>query len=328
MSGLTIRFGILAVALVTDRLLGDPPGLWRRLPHPVVLVGRAVEALDRRLNDDDAPYARRRRNGVFALLLLVAGAAIIGWLAGRLLHAMPLQLVIEAVVVAVLLAHESLVDHVAAVERALAKDGLESGRRAVAEIVGRDVSVLDEAGVARAAIESAAENFSDGVIAPAFWFMLLGLPGLFVFKLVNTADSMIGHRTPRHEAFGWAAARLDDVLSFVPARISALLIAVAAFPSRSAVRNAVSAALADAPKHKSPNAGWPEAALAGALGLALGGPRRYGEIAVEGAWLNPGGRRDAGPDDISASVRMINTAWAIAAAIAAFSALTLIAIGR
>ncbi len=325
---LAIRFAVLAVALMTDRLFGDPPALWRHAPHPVVLIGRAVGLLDRRLNDDAAAFPARRRAGVLALLILVAGAALIGWLAERLLQSIPFGLVVEAVAAAVLLAHKSLVDHVTSVERALAREGLESGRRAVAQIVGRDVTALDEAGVARAAIESAAENFSDGVVAPAFWFLALGLPGLLVFKAVNTADSMIGHRSPRHEAFGWAAARLDDVMNFVPARLSALLIAAAVLPSRRAAGAAIQAALNDAAKHKSPNAGWPEAALAGALDLALGGPRRYGTTAVDGAWLNPGGRRDSGPGDIRDAVRLIDVAWAVLAGVTVLAALIVLAIAR
>ena len=311
MIGLALRFGVLGVALVVDRLIGDPPGLWQRAPHPVVLMGRCVDFLDARLNGANANFAQRRRRGVVAVLVLVVGAAALGSLLAAVLGRSPVGMAIEALFVAVLLAQKSLVDHVAAVERALRAEGIETGRTAVAQIVGRDVTVLDEAGVARAAIESAAENFSDGVVAPAFWFLVLGLPGLIVFKVVNTADSMIGNRSARHEAFGWAAARLDDVLAFVPARLSVLLITVAALVTGRSAGAAIQAALDDAPKHKSPNAGWPEAALAGALGLALGGPRRYGDVEVDGAWLNLAGRQDARPSDIGASIRLIDAAWAI-----------------
>jgi adenosylcobinamide-phosphate synthase len=216
---------------------------------------------------------------------------------------------VEALLVAILLAQKSLIQHVSKVATRL-RDGLPAGRAAVSLIVGRDVSVLDEAGVARAGIESAAENFSDAVVAPAFWYALLGLPGLFVFKVVNTADSMIGHRSPRHEAFGWSAARLDDLLNLIPARLSAGLIAAAAVAGGSAGQ-AIRAARRDAGRHKSPNAGWPEAAAAGALGLALGGPRRYDDRLVDGAWLNAGGRKCAGPDDIVRAARLIDRAWAM-----------------
>ncbi len=319
---------VLVVALLTDRVFGDPPRLWLSVPHPIVLIGRAVAWFDARLNDLGLTFGARRARGVLATLLIVLGAAAVGWVGERVFDRIPLGLAIEAIVVAVFLAHKSLIDHVTAVEHALAEDGLEAGRRAVSKIVGRDVTVLDEAGVTRAAIESAAENFSDGVVAPAFWFALLGLPGLLVFKVVNTANSMIGHRSPRHEAFGWAAARLDDVMNFVPARLSVPLIAAAAFLSGPSASGAFRAALADGPKHKSPNAGWPEAALAGALGLAIGGPRRYGAVAVDGAWLNPAGRRDAGPGDIRAAIRLIDVAWMILAVAVALAALILFAFAR
>lgn len=308
-----ITLSALPLALLADRLLGDPAWLWSRLPHPVVAIGRLIGALEARLNNPALPFPARRRRGVLAVsaIVLLTGAAALA--IGLALSALPRSwhLIIEALIASVLLAHRSLVDHVSAVSRALHAGDLPGGRKAVAMIVGRDVSALDESGIARAAIESAAENFSDGLVAPVFWYVLLGLPGLLVFKAVSTADSMIGHRTPRYEAFGWAAARLDDALSFVPARLSALLIALAALFARRSARQALRMAWRDAGLHKSPNAGWPEAAAAGALGLALGGPRRYGAIEVDGAWLCPEGRRDASADDIVATIRLIDAAWAI-----------------
>lgn len=312
---------ILLAALLIDRLLGDPPWLWARLTHPVALMGWLIARLDTRLNNAALPDASRRSRGIVAILLMAALGAAVGILLEATAAWLPLGFAAEALLVAVFLAQKSLIDHVRDVARQLISGGLPGGREAVARIVGRDVSVLDEAGVARAAIESAAENFSDGLVAPAFWYALFGLPGLLVFKLANTADSMIGHRTPRHDAFGWAAARLDDLLNIVPARLSALFIAAAAaligFDSRGAVR----AALHDASRHRSPNAGWPEAAAAGALGLALGGPRRYGEGAVDGAWLNPGGRRSAGAQDIRNATRLIDVAWALVAALVGLTAI-------
>ncbi len=319
---------VLALALALDRLVGDPPWLWRRLPHPVALMGRAIATLDRRLNNDRQSFAERRNRGVLALALLVAAAVVAGLALGFVFRALPLGWALEAVVVAVFLAAKSLLDHVAAVERALVSGGLDAGRGAVAQIVGRDVTVLDEAGVGRAAIESAAENFSDGVVAPAFWFLLLGLPGLLAYKIVNTADSMIGNRSPRHAAFGWAAARFDDLLNLAPARLSALLIVATAALARFDARSAAGIARRDAPKHKSPNAGWPEAALAGALGLALGGPRRYGAEAVDGAWLNPGARTTATPHDIGAAIRLIDAAWALIVVLTALAATITLSIAR
>jgi adenosylcobinamide-phosphate synthase len=298
----------LPLALVVDRVVGDPAAIWSRLPHPTALIGRLVETLDRRLNVEALPASARRRRGVAALAICVALGAAVGAVVSSAASSLAFGWAIEGLVASILLAQKSLLDHVGAVAEAL-EIGVEEGRASVARIVGRDVRALDEAGVARAAIESAAENFSDGVVAPALWYLMLGLPGLLIYKAVNTADSMIGYRTPRHEAFGWASARFDDVLNFVPARLSALLIAGLASIAGGSARSALCAALSDARQHKSPNAGWPEAAMAGALGLALGGPRRYGPLFVDGAWLNGRGRRAAGRNDIRAALRLIDLAW-------------------
>jgi adenosylcobinamide-phosphate synthase len=319
---------VLAVALAIDRLIGDPDWLWGRLPHPVVLVGHAITWLDQRLNDLNLDFADRRRRGVLALAFLVVAVGVIGWVLDLALSSFFLGWAVETIVVAVFLAQKNLLDHVSAVDLGLSFGGLAAGRAAVGEIVGRDVSVLDDSGVARAAIESAAENFSDGVVAPAFWYLLLGLPGLLIYKAVNTADSMIGNRSPRHAAFGWAAARFDDLLSFVPARLSALLIVAASALAGCDARAAWRIARRDAPKHKSPNAGWPEAALAGALGLALGGPRRYGADEVDGAWLNPAGRADATPGDIRAATRLIDASWALLLVLTALAAITVLSLAQ
>ncbi len=329
MTWAAMTFVALSAALLLDRIIGDPPAIWSRVPHPVVLVGRLIDRLDVRLNDAALPPAAQRRRGVAATAALVALAGGAGLGLSLALSFVPFGRGVEAILLFTLLAQKSLVDHVEAVGRALLSGGgVAGGRQAVAQIVGRDVSCLDEAGVSRAAMESAAENFSDGVVAPAFWYALLGLPGVFIYKAVNTADSMIGHRSAKYEAFGWAAARLDDALSFIPARLSALLIAAAAALSGCDVRGAARAAWRDASKHKSPNAGWPEAALAGALGVAFGGPRRYGETEVDGAWLNAAGRRAAGPADILAAIRLIDAAWALLLILSALAALILLATAR
>lgn len=287
---------ILALALLLDAALGEPRWLWRRLPHPAVLMGRAIAAADARFNAGRHP----RRNGILVMAGLVFAAWWIGAaLAGLPLLGGPLSLVLAAI----LLSQRSLAEHVGDVARAL-DISLGQGRRAVARIVGRDTAAMDQPAVARAAIESAAENFSDGVVAPAFWFLVAGLPGLVVYKLVNTADSMIGHRTPRHEAFGWAAARLDDALNIVPARLSALLVALV--HGRPDLRGAI---LRDAPAHRSPNAGWPEAAMAGVLGVALSGPRSYGGRWRDEPFAYPEGRRDPGPAEIRRAVGAIWRAW-------------------
>jgi adenosylcobinamide-phosphate synthase len=295
---------VLLLALALDLALGDLTKLWQIVPHPVAWVGAATRWLDRRLNRAERSNRARRLRGAvcvasMAATALALGAAIEGWIS-----LVPHGWIVEVVVVAVLLAQKSLFDHVAAVATALRRDGLEAGRAAVARIVGRDPDSLDEHGVARAAIESLAENFSDGVVAPALWYAVAGLPGLFLYKTANTLDSMIGHRSPRYLMFGWAAARFDDVLNLVPARLAAILLGIAAlFLRQTSGRAAFATMLADGRKHRSPNAGWPEAAAAGALGLALGGPRRYGGSVVQEPWLGAG-RARATVADIGLALRL------------------------
>jgi adenosylcobinamide-phosphate synthase len=286
-------------ALMIEAAVGYPAWAVRRIGHPVMLFGALIARLDRGLNREEDSFLRRRICGVVALgaLLLICGGGAV--LLTAALHRLPHGWLWEASVASTLLAQRSLYDHVHAVADGLRLEGLAGGRRAVAMIVGRDVSVLDRAGVSRAAIESLSENFSDGIVSPALWLLVGGLPGIVLYKAINTADSMIGHRNPRHEAFGWAAARLDDVVNLPGARLSAVLIALAA-AGRSGFA-ALRAAWADAGKHRSPNAGWPEAAMAGALGLRLGGPRRYGDLVVDGVWLGSG-REAASAADIAAAL--------------------------
>jgi len=286
---------LLVPALLLDAAFGEPHWLWSRLPHPAVVMGRAVGWLDARLNRGE----NRKAKGVLALLVLVLGAG----LAGAAIASLPDGGLLEVLAAAILLAQRSLVDHVRAVGDAL-RLSLSDGRRMVARIVGRDTSALDEAGVARAAIESAAENLSDGVVAPALAFLVFGLPGLMIYKITNTADSMIGHRTPRHEQFGWAAARFDDLLNWIPARLTAALILLAHG------RFDPAPVLRDGPLHRSPNAGWPEAAMAVVLDVALSGPRSYNGVMTAFPWVWPEGRADPGPDQIDAACTALWRAWA------------------
>lgn len=286
---------LLIPAMLLDAAFGEPKLIWDRYPHPAVLMGRLVGWCDTRFNQG----ANLRLKGVAVMVALAMGAAALG----RFIHYLPDFGVIEVLLAAVLLAQRSLVQHVAAVATGL-RMSLRDGRRAVAMIVGRDTKTLDRAGVARSAIESAAENLSDGVIAPAFWFLLGGLPGLLLYKITNTADSMIGHMTPRHQQFGWAAARFDDLLNLIPARLTALLIALTNswYDPKPILR--------DAPLHRSPNAGWPEAAVAVVQGISLSGPRSYHGEMIDYPWVNPEGRRDLGPEDIDRTIRNLWQAWA------------------
>lgn len=284
---------ILVLALLLDAALGEPKWLWDRLPHPAVLMGRAVAALDRRLNRTQNSIAA----GAFALMFLVLAAYATGWALSLLGTAA------QVVIVAILLAQRSLVQHVTAVADGL-RVSLGDGRRAVGMIVSRDTRDMDQSAVARSAIESAAENLSDGVIAPAFWFLIGGLPGLMVYKIVNTADSMIGYRTPRYEKFGKAAARADDLLNWVPARLTSLLIALP-----SGVISKWRAIASDARLHRSPNAGWPEAAMSRAIDVALAGPRAYDGQMQHFAWVGGDGKHQIGPIEIDAALRKLWLAW-------------------
>lgn len=307
------RLLLLIAAIVIDALVGDPDWLWRRLPHPVTWFGALIGFCDRTFNRETASTGLRRAAGVAVVIVLVAIAWFAGVLVERLVTLLPYGFVLIPVIASVFLASRSLYDHVARVLNAFHSGGLEDARKAVSMIVGRDPDSLDKAGVTRAAIESTAENFSDGVVAPAFWFAVFGLPGLFAYKMINTADSMIGHRSTRHEAFGWAAARLDDLVNLPASRLAGFLIAMAAPFVGGTIKQSFVAMLDDARKHRSPNAGWPEAAMAGALGIALAGPRHYGERVVEDPFLNDGGRHEAGPGDIGRSLKILRVATAAGA---------------
>ena len=308
-----IRLLMLIAAITLDALIGDPDWIWRRLPHPVTWFGALIGACDRGLNRDGAKPAILRLAGILVILALVAIAWFAGVLVERLVAQIPYGFVLVPLIASVLLASRSLYDHVARVLNAFHSGGLDEARKAVSMIVGRDPDSLDKAGVTRAAIESTAENFSDGVVAPAFWFAVFGLPGIFAYKMINTADSMIGHRSARHEAFGWAAARLDDLVNLPASRLAGFLIAMAAPFVGGTIRQSFVTMLDDARKHRSPNAGWPEAAMAGALGIALAGPRRYGERVVEDPFLNDGGRHEAGPGDIARALKILRVATAAGA---------------
>ncbi|MEO1703477.1 MAG: adenosylcobinamide-phosphate synthase CbiB [Pseudomonadota bacterium] len=304
---MTSHLAILVGALLLDRLVGDPHWLWRRLPHPVVWFGKLISLGEGWLNDLAVDEQRRRRRGVLFIMVLVAGVFVFGFILCRLFGTVGIVgIFVEIVLVAILLAQKSLLDHVNAVAKGLCAGGLERGRRAVSMIVGRDPTTLDEAGVSRAAIESLAENFSDGVVAPALWYALLGLPGLLAYKMINTADSMIGHLSDRYRAFGWAAAKLDDVVNWPAARLAACLILLSQ-PLK--LGKNMKLVARDASLHRSPNAGWPEAAMATISGLALGGPRIYvGDVAND-PFINDTGRKDAGPQDIERCIGIADRAF-------------------
>jgi len=314
---------LLILAIILDTYLGEMAFLFRFVKHPIVAIGSAITFLDNKLNREKRGDMDRAIRGALTVIVMVTGSgaigALIAWLSLHHTFGWPLELLL----ITILLAGRGLYDHVRDVAKAL-RSGLEPGREAVSHIVGRDPTQLDKHGVARAAIESAAENLCDGVIAPIFWYVLFGFPGLLVYKTVNTMDSMIGHRNSKYRAFGMTAARLDDVLNFIPARLTGLFLVFAAFFTPGAnPANAFKAMMRDSGKHKSVNAGWTEAAMAGALNLALAGPRRYVNTVVDDAWMGDGTAK-AGPKDIDRALYMytvanlINVVWVGAIAVIRF----------
>jgi len=284
--------GLALVAGAIESVVGYPDLVFRFIGHPVTWMARLIAWGDERWNSENDSDLTQRLQGGALVLLLLAVSLIAGLLITRLCYLfLPaiVAFIVVAVLASTLIAQRSLDAHVTAVADALASKGLDAGREAVAMIVGRDTRELDETGVARAAIESLAESFSDGIVGPIFWLAVAGLPGAIAYKAINTADSMIGHKTPKYIAFGWAAARTDDLVNLPASRLSVLWIALAALwvPDLSAL-GALRAAWRDASRHDSPNAGWPEAAMAGALGLTLGGTSSYEGEVVRGPTFGTG----------------------------------------
>lgn len=306
----------MLLALLIDAALGWPDALYRRIGHPVTWIGAAITRGERRFNRGGAK--QRRLAGAMLVMALVIGTAVLAWILSLLLPKGWLGILLMGVLAWPLVAARSLNDHVAAVGVPLEADDLAGARKAVSMIVGRNPETLDEAGIARSALESLAENASDGVIAPLFWGALLGLPGIAAYKTINTLDSMIGYRNERYADFGWAAARLDDLVNLIPARLTGAMIAAAATGVR---RTAFRTMLRDASRHRSPNAGWPEAAMAGALAVRLSGPRMYDGVPTDDPYLNPVAG-DPRPQDIARGLRLYQRAVAFFALALFLAALT------
>jgi adenosylcobinamide-phosphate synthase len=302
---------ILFLGLIVDWFVGDPLWLWKRMPHPVAIFGQGIAFLEKHLNREMDDPAAAIRKGAVVISLLIIGAVITGLILDWLISFLgALGLLAELLIVWIFIAQKSLFDHVRDVATGLRQNGLEGGRKAVALIVGRDPNLLDESGVSRAGIESLAENFCDGVVAPAVWYLVFGLPGLLAYKMINTADSMIAYRNQRYLYFGRATAGIDDLANWLPARLSALLLSMGGliqFGSRAGLE-AITAAMRDSGLHRSPNAGWPEGAMAGACGFALGGPRIYRHETVSQAFINGAGRQNLGINDIAIALKVYSQA--------------------
>ncbi len=303
---------IAFIALLVERLFGYPDRLFKTIGHPVSWIGTLIDTLEKRFNRPSDPFAKHKEYGALCLATILVLVFAIAVPISLFLRGLPFGWLLEAVIASSFLAQKGLGDAVAKVQSALETGPIENARDAVSHIVGRDTSALDENEIARAAIETLAENTSDGVVAPLVYFVIFGLPGIALYKAINTADSMIGHRSERYLAYGWAAAKLDDIANFIPARITACLFAASALVvSGASASMAWATARRDAKKHASPNAGWPEAAMAGALDFGLGGPRSY-----EGQFLDlpqmGDGRRDLNAADIARALTLYERLlWAL-----------------
>jgi adenosylcobinamide-phosphate synthase len=313
------------VAIATEAMVGYPNAVYRLIGHPVTWIGKVITWCDDAWNSEVRSSRQRRLYGVVTLILLLAVALLSGFtIAGVLDRFFPgiAALILCGVLASTLLAQRSLDAHVLAVAKGLETEGLAGGRSAVAHIVGRETKSLDEAAICRAAIESLAENFSDGVVAPLFWMVVLGLPGALAYKAINTADSMIGHRTERYEAFGWASARCDDLVNLPASRLSALWLVLAAIPLGLSPAGAIRTIRHDAGHHRSPNAGWPEAAMAGALGIRLSGPRIYDGVPVDERWVGEG-RSELTAKDVRAALKLYRAACGLQIAVLVLIVLSL-----
>lgn len=299
---------ILLLALLIDRSIGDPDWIWRKVPHPVAAFGVGIKWFETRFNRKSMSPRRRKWFGITTILVLLLASFVVGFFIHKLSLGLGVSgIIIEALFASIFIAQKSLVDHVGKVKKAFKQGSLVEARNAVSLIVGRETKKLGESAVCRAAIESLAENSSDGVVAPVFWYLILGLPGLFCYKLVNTADSMIGYKNERFKDFGWASARLDDVVNFIPARLTTFIVILTSglFINRKAAAKAIEVVRKDARHHHSPNAGFPECAFAGALDVKLLGPRIYSGKAVDEPFQNDSGKM-AGPADIYRAIRLFN----------------------
>lgn len=303
----------MLIAMALDSLIGWPNALFLRIGHPVTWLGRMISGLERALNRG----AARRIKGVLVALVVIGTAGGLAALALWMLPGGWVGTVLAGVLAWPLVAIRSMHDHVAAVAKPLAAGDLEGARHAVSMIVGRDPSRLDPAGVARAATESLAENTSDGIVAPLFWGVVAGLPGIAAYKAINTLDSMIGHRNDRYLLFGWASARIDDLVNLAPARLTGALFALTSARPRAAL----ACMLADARHHRSPNAGWPESAMAGALGIRLSGPRIYDNRVSNEPWVN-GACPDPTPKDLNRGLALYWRAMVALAVLVALVAAT------
>ena len=299
----------LILAMGFDGLIGDPKWIYNRIPHPVTWMAMLLMKGEAFLNHQDRSRFAKQFLGLIWILLCVTICLYIAFFIQNFLSGFDQTGIILALLSSIFLAYRSLIDHVGDVEKELFNKDVVKARIKVAKIVGRETSKLDKSDITRATIESLAENFSDGVVAPVFWFLIVGFPGVVAYKMINTADSMIGNRSERFEDFGMASAKIDDVVNYVPARITALLLMLAAGISRVGdVKSGFVTVNNDHKLHASPNAGWPEATMAGLLNVRLGGPRHYQNgNSKDNAWLGSGG--DVKLKDLTRAIKLVKFSW-------------------
>lgn len=298
---------IMAIAIFIDAIWGDPKQIYNKIPHPIIWIGNLIDYLDKKLNHPQDTAPQQKRNGFLTLGLTVALPCLIGYFIQKSLFKIfpkPIAYLLSGIIGSIFIARRSLYEHVQDVSNALEHPDINIARHAVSQIVGRNTSQLDHSGIVRAAIESLAENFSDGVTAPIFWGCIGGLPGIIIYKAINTADSMIGHKTTKYQYFGYAAAKTDDYVNYPASRLSALWIILAA--SKKPI-NDIKQVIKEAKKHNSPNAGWPEAAMATCLSIYLAGPRQYKDIVLNTAWIG-NGRKELNRNDIQNALKIFLSA--------------------
>ena len=295
---------ILIIAILIDLIVGDPNWLWKWTGHPVAFFAKFIDACENLRVNSISPTADKV-SGFIVIITLTLISIFVGFILINLLSESLIGILVCTIIASIFIAQKDLYVHVKQVYRALSKKNLSESRDCVAKIVGRDTTQLDESGVARAAIESTAENISDGIVAPVFWCILFGLPGLLAYKAINTADSIIGYKNEKYKNFGWATARLDDLVNYIPSRLSGLLISACAPIVHGRIRSAISTMFKDASKHNSPNAGWPEASMAGILGIALAGPRIYPTHQEDGDWINAIGRKEVDSNDVKNALKIL-----------------------
>ena len=291
-------FLVIIIAVLVDAYAGDEHLLWRKVPHPIIYIGRYINFLDIEFNRKEFSDKSKFFNGFLVIFISVIGLYFLTRILEDLLLNNTFGYIILGFLVSILLSGKSLFSHVKSIYDDLMRDDIQSAKSNLSKIVSRDVDKLDESSITRGSIESLSENFCDGYISPIFWFLVLGFPGVVIYKFISTADSMIGYKNEKYIKFGKCAAKIDDIMNFVPARISSLFIVLATYLLKENWKSAIQITKIDAKKSSSPNSGWPESSMAGALDIALGGSNYYENKFVNSEWINASAAKEIDSDHI------------------------------